>query len=302
MSTLSSVDLTQPVGFISTDDARQKMISRSAMSKEQCIEMAQQSGACGESDDWCYYYSFKGGAPKEVNLGPFGTISQPQPGSCMMGPDKAQNIELSLEGLGTANADPSGGYALYITPSASGTTAEQKYLNTTKQLIKRSQAQLQSQMQADTKKNESNRVALDVLQTAIETGKSFTQAKAEYQQNLAEEQKKKVAAQETAKRERVQKRLDTYNSKKDLQRAILEGKDAVLTEKDTEVLEKEKKANNMQHRLRKIGNEIMNFQKQYDQKDKLVQVLMIVFFCLTIFAFLMFTYYGVKFARGAAPQ
>lgn len=298
MSTFANVDLSQPVGTISIDDARAKMISRSAMTKEQCIEMAQKSGACGEADDWCYYYSFKPGAPKEINTGLFGNFTEPQPGSCFMGPDKAQNIELSLEGLGTANSDPSGGLALYITPSSEGNTAEQKYLNTTKQLIKRSQAQLQAQIKQDTQKNESNLVALQVLQSAIEKGQSFAQAKQEYQQNLAEHQKEKLAQEQEAKREAVEKSLATYGNKQELQKQILSGKDAVLTERDAEVVQKEKEAHHIKRKLLEVGQEIMNFQTKYTQKDKLAQILIVVLFCLTIFAFLMFTYYGVKFARG----
>lgn len=287
-----AVNLNTPVGTISMADAAKKMISRPAQTKGDCVKLAQTLGACGESDDWCYYHSFKAGAPKTTNL--FGReFSQAQPGTCYMGPDKANDISINLDP--TTSPD---GLPLYITPSASGTTAEQRYLATTRQLIKRSQAQVQKQIKVDTKKNEASEVALQVLQSAIEKGQTFEQAKADYQKSLTEAKKDQLAAAHAQQVARVQKDLDTYDSKQELKKEILLGKDAVLTERDTEVNRKENEAQNIQNKILKTGQNILDYQRQFNQKSKLVQILMVTLFVLTIFVFLMFTYYGVKLARG----
>ncbi len=291
MSALN-LNLDSPVGHITLADASSKMITRPAETPEDCVKFAQKLGACGEKTDWCYYHSFRHNDPKTVHA--FGKeIRQSQPGTCFMGPDKGSAIDLSLN----PTVDGKGGLPLYITPSSKGDTAEQKYLNTTKQLIRRSQAQLQNQISVDTKKNKGNEVSLKILQNAIESGQSFSQAKEEYELNLSKVKRRDIEHAQTRELQDVHKNLTGYAAKRNLQKEILLGKDAVLTERDLEVTRKENEADSIQSKIVRIGQDILNYQQLFDQKSKMVQLLMLTLFVLTIFAFLLFTYYGVKVAR-----
>lgn len=290
-----AVNLNSPVGTITTQLAGQRMKREPADTREQCVEKAQAMGSCGTADDWCEYYGFEGGKPAQTQYVPFvgPRMIAGTPGTCYMGPIGASEINVESD-LSTTGGP---GVPLFITPSSQGDTQEDRYLNTVKQMVRRSQNKLDLKIETDQKQSEANQVALKILERALEKGQTFEKAKEEYEKELLEQKVENVRGAHAEEMSRIRAQAEQEKRNIELQKGLLDGKSTVIKKKDEELEETEQQMDEIQQEVLQKGQEILDHNSQYERKDKLVQILILILFVFSIVAFLMFIYYGVKFAR-----
>src|SRR3990172_9363761 len=84
-NSLININLNTPVASLSPSGLQQ-MILRRTMTKEECVQLAQQSNACGVATDYCPYYSFIPGVSTNESTF-FNNNASTTAGECYIGPD-----------------------------------------------------------------------------------------------------------------------------------------------------------------------------------------------------------------------